>query len=129
MSHASNGLADDEGRLALLKEADQHLQNVLERNPLDHRARRIQGDIKREMASLDPALWAEAMAATKTLEALQPAYWGPLVQQAKLYIAVEDYKAAILARDRAAALRQTGVSAKQLDNELFDLDNVLRPFR
>jgi O-antigen ligase len=121
---------DAPGRLGLLREADEHLQMVVDRNPLDYRARRIQADVKRLMASQDPAVMSNALKATRTLEALQPEYWGPVIQLARLLLLANDYEAALAAVNRAEQLRPVGGrrTARELGEQLRELQLKLSPY-
>jgi tetratricopeptide (TPR) repeat protein len=113
-----------ERRMALLSVADAHLEQVLARNPLDHRARRIQIDVKTEMVRIDPSLLPDAVSAVATLEALQPIYWGPMVQYANLLFVVGDREAAQKAVDRAKRL---GLGQPQFEAMYADLNEKFGP--
>jgi len=121
---------DVPGRLGLLREADEQLQMVLNRNPLDYRARRIQADVKRLMVSQDPAVMSDALKATRTLEALQPEYWGPVIQLTRLLFLASDYEAALAAVNRAEQLRPVGGrgTARELGEQLRELQLKLSPY-
>ena len=114
-----------QGQLSLLTEADEHLQAVVDRNPLDYRARRIQADIRFEMASIDIGLAPGAQASTTTLAALQPGYWGPSIQLARLHLLTNDYEAAADALGRANQLRPSGSFSAELDAQLRALEAAL----
>jgi hypothetical protein len=67
-------VATTDQRLELLQQADAHIQMVLDRNPLDHRAHSMRVDIRRRMTEADPSLAPSAIDAIKTLKALTPGH-------------------------------------------------------
>lgn len=109
------------GRMALLRQADRHLEIVLQRNPIDHRARSFQADTMIEMVALDSEMFTKALTAIRTLRALQPGYWKPLLHLSKLYLTMGDIDTARAARNAAEQVRDYrhfNEAVLQLDLEL-----------
>lgn len=117
--------SDLERRMSLLKDAVEQLDRVLDRNPLDYRARRIQVEIMTEIVKLDPANWDTALQAVRILGALQPDYWGPQIQLAKLSLAIGDAGTARIIRDQARKRYPIDATTGQLRIAIEQLDAIL----
>ena len=64
--------------LASLEQARAVIQGVLDRNPLDLRARQWAGTISQEIALIDASFWAQAVRDAELVMALSPGLWEQL---------------------------------------------------
>ena len=77
---------DPEQKVKLLEGAYQEAQAVLARNPLDHRARNLVGEVQRELAVVRPERTDEAIHDSLVRVELLPGFWQPQSALAWSYV-------------------------------------------
>lgn len=90
-----NGRALEE-RIDLLEKAGALAGQVLQRNPLDHRAWSRSGEYQRELAALVPSNAELAVRDNTILVNLMPGFWQARTALAWAYVRVQDYESALV---------------------------------